>query len=80
MILFMWTHAEEERKIFLRRLSEFNPSIKFTRDPKKQNITFLKFKVSLRKGKTITDVYVKPTDCHQYLLYSLARHRTTLKI
>ena len=28
MILFMWTHGEEERKIFLRRLSELNPSIK----------------------------------------------------
>ena len=33
---------------------------------------YVKFllKVSLTKGKLITDLHIKPTDCHQYLHYS----------
>ena len=56
-------------KFFLKSLDEFDPCIKFTYESNKESIAFLDIKVSLRNGKVFTDVYVKPTDCPQYLHY-----------
>ena len=80
-IFFIWTHGEEGLKIFLKSLNEFDPSlpIKFTSESNKESIAFLDIKVSLRNGKVFTDVYVKPTDCHQYLHYLSAHLYQTKK-
>ena len=72
-IFFIWTHGEEKLKIFLNRLNEFDPCIKFTYESNKESIVFLDNKVSLRNGKVFTDLYVKPTDRHQYL-HNLCAH------
>ena len=68
-VFFIWTHCEEERNIFLKSLNEFDPCIKFTHESNKEIIAFFDIKVSLRTSKVFTDLYVKPTDRHQYLHY-----------
>ena len=46
------------------------PTIKFTIDWSKTSINFLDVTVSIAEGTLETDLYVKPTDSHQYLLSS----------
>ena len=48
----IWQHVEDELKIFLEKLNNFHPSIKFT--------------CAYSREKVI-DLYVKQTDGHQYL-------------
>ena len=50
-----------------------HPTIKFTADWSKTSINFLDVTVSIAEGLIETDLYVKPTDSHQYLLSSLCR-------
>ena len=47
------------------------PTIKFTAEWSKTSINFLDVTVSLIKGVIETDLYVKPTDSHQYLQSSV---------
>ena len=44
-----------------------HPTIKFTAEWSKTSINFLDVTVSLTEGVIETDLYVKPTDSHQYL-------------
>ena len=46
------------------------PTIKFTVDWSKTSTNFLDVAVSIAEGIIETDLYVKPTDSHQYLLSS----------
>ena len=78
-IFFIWKHGKEKLKIFLNSLNEFDPCIKFTYESDKESIAFLDIKVSLRNGKVFTDLYVKPTDRHQYLHYLSAHPYHTKK-
>ena len=48
----------------------FTPNLKFTYESSKKDILFLDLKVLLSKDKLSTDLYIKHTDCHQYLHYS----------
>ena len=47
-----------------------HPTKKFTEDWSKRSINFLDVTVSIAEGIIETDLYVKPTDSHQYLLSS----------
>ena len=47
-----------------------HPTTKFTADWSKTSIHFLDVTVSIAEGIIETDLYVKPTDSHQYLLSS----------
>ena len=49
---------------FLRSLNEFHTDIQFTYESSKESIAFLDFKVSVKKSKIITDLYLKSTDRH----------------
>ena len=64
----LWRKSEQ----FFESVNEFYLWIKFTYESNKENIVFSFTKVSLKSGKVITDLYVKPIDCHQYLEYLLA--------
>ena len=48
-------------------LNKKHPTIKFTAEWSKTQINFLDVTVYLENGKIKTDLYVKPTDTHQYL-------------
>ena len=66
-IFFLWEHGEEKLKKFIEHLNEKYPTIKFTAEWCQTSINFLDVTVSLVGGKVIIDLYVKPTDSHQYL-------------
>ena len=46
------------------------PTIKFKADLSKTSINFVDVTISIAEGVIETDLYVKPTDNHQYLLSS----------
>ena len=54
-------------KSFLDKINEVHPIIKFIAEWSKTSINFLDVIVSLVEGVIETDLYVKPTDSHQYL-------------
>ena len=55
------------KKRLLQDLKKCNPNIKFTQEINKEDIAFLDLKVELLDGKIFTDLFVKSTDCHQFL-------------
>ena len=63
----IWQHGEDELKIFLEKLSNFNPSIKSICEYPREKVNYLDVHVFVREDKLITDFYVKQTDSHQYL-------------
>ena len=65
-IFFIWEHDKEKLRNFVKTLSEIHPTIKFTAEWSQKSINFLDLTVSLIDGQTETDLYVKPTDSHQY--------------
>ena len=67
---FLWEHGEEKLKSFIDHINKMHPTTKFAADWSKTSINFLDVTVSITKGIIETDVYVKPTDSHQYLLSS----------
>ena len=53
----------------LNELDKFHPNLSFTYETSKETVNVLDLNVSLRNGAISTDLYVKPTDGHQYLHY-----------
>ena len=67
----IWTEGLDNLKIFIHYLNSIHSTIKFTSSHSSTNIPFLDVIVSLTNDGTIsTDLYTKPTDKHQHLLYS----------
>ena len=77
-IIFSW---ENKLKFFIDKINKVHPSIKFTAKWSQTSINFLDVTVSLMEELTETDLYVKPTDSHQYLQSSsLQSNCVTLSI
>ena len=66
-IFFIWEHGEESLKKFLNKLNSFHLTIKFTAEYSKERINFLDVNIRLVEGELMTDLFVKPTDTHQFL-------------
>ena len=66
----LWTHGEEKSNDVITHLNNLHPTIKFTNSFSYNEIPFLDVNVLLINGRLETDLYVKPTDKHQYLLKS----------
>ena len=70
-IFMIWTEGLDNLKIFIDYLNNIHSTIKFTSSHSSTNIPFLDVSVSLTNdGSISTDLYTKPTDKHQHLLYS----------
>ena len=70
-IFMIWTKSPENFKIFIAYLNNIQPTIKFTSSHSPTNVLFLDVHVSLTSdGNINTDLYTKPTDKYQHLLYS----------
>ena len=70
-IFMIWTEGLDNLKIFIDYLNNIHPTIKFTSSHSSTNILFLDVNVSLTNDGNISiDLYTKPTDKHQHLLYS----------
>ena len=69
-IFMIWTGNEDEMKEFSDYLNNLSPTIIFTSEHSSTSIAFLDTTVYIKDGKISTDVYVKTSDTHQYLLSS----------
>ena len=78
-IFFIWTHGEKSLKKFMMEFNNFNPNIKFTYEFSEESINFLDLNVKFSSGKLQTSLYVKPTDCHQYLHFQSSHPKHTKK-
>ena len=75
----MWTYGEVKLAHFLNELNNFLFNLKFTYETSSCTVNFLDLNVSLRKGAIHTDLYIKPTDGHQYLHHQ-SSHPLHIKI
>ena len=66
-IFFLWERGENKSKSFNEKTNKMHLTIKFTAEWSKTSTNFLHDFVSLIKGVIETDLYVQPTDGHQYL-------------
>ena len=66
-IFLLWDHGEESLKQFLEHLNSAHRTIKFTAEYSTNKVNFLDVEVIRRGDTLLTDLYVKPTDTHQYL-------------
>ena len=70
-IFMVWTHGEEKLNEFMAHINSSHNTIKFTHEFSELSISFLDVTVLLDNNNQIsTDLYVKSTDTHQYLLHT----------
>ena len=65
-IFFIWEHGEESLKVFIEQVNMFHSTIKFTAEYSTEEVNFLDLNIKLIDGE-LTDLFVKPTDTHQFL-------------
>ena len=63
----IWQHGEKELEKFLEILNCYHPTIKFTGNYSWEQINFLDVSVRKKNKQLVTNLYIKPTDTHQYL-------------
>ena len=63
----------------MEELNQLHPNLSFIYDSSKKEIAFLDCKVKFSDNKLTTDLYVKPTDTHQYLNYISSHPEHTKK-
>jgi len=66
-IFLIWQHGEESLVEFLANLNDCHNTIKFTSEYSEKSVNFLDVKITRQNDQLITDLFVKPTDTHQYL-------------
>ena len=64
---FILEHGEESLKVSLEQVNMFHSAINFTAEYSKEEIDFLDVNIKLIDGDLKTDLFVKPTDTHQFL-------------
>ena len=65
-----WTHGRDSLEDFLQKANSFYLTINFTAEVSTEDHIFLDTKSCLVDGRIAVDLYIKPTDTHQYLLPS----------
>ena len=70
----IWQHGLEELEKFVKHMNSCMESIKFTMEVSQDHVNFLDTKVKINPDNNTleTDLYCKPTDSHNYLLYNSA--------
>ncbi len=71
-IFFVWTHGAEKLNEFIEHLNSCTSFFRFTKEVSNTMVTFLDTKVIIKNNRLITDLYQKPTDSHNYLMYDSA--------
>ena len=71
-IFLIWQHTEIELDAYAAYLNNCLPTIKFTVEKSKNSVCFLDTIVKIVDNIIETDLYSKPTDAHNYLLYKSA--------
>ena len=65
-IFFIWELGEESLKVFIEQVNMFHFTIKFTAEYSEE-VNFLGVNIKLIDGELKTDLFVEPTDTHQFL-------------
>jgi hypothetical protein len=79
-IFGIWTGTRTELDTFISTLNQAHPTIKFTSEISDESVPFLDTRVHLSTDGTIyTDLYTKPTDSHNYLLFTSTHPRHCLQ-
>ena len=79
-ILIIWQHGKEELLEFIEYLNQQHRTIKFTEEISNVSINFLDITIMTNgEGNLFTTLYCKPTDSHNYLLYSSEHPRHILR-
>ena len=68
-IFFIRLKGEDKLKGFLQRLNSFHPALKYTHEYSQESVHFLDVVVKIEDNSLVTDLFYKPTDCHQFLHY-----------
>ena len=66
-IFFIWEHGEKPLKVFIDQVNKFHPTIKFTAEYSKEEVIFLDLYIKLIDGESKKNLFIKPTDTHQFL-------------
>lgn len=66
----LWTKSDNELSIFHEILDSLHSDLSFTMESSTKELPFLDVMVKCLNGKIITDIYYKPTDTKQYLMYN----------
>ena len=66
-IFLIWEHGEESLKVYLKQVNIIHPAMKFTAEYSKQEVNFLDVNIKLIYPELETNLFVKPTDIHQFL-------------
>ena len=66
-IFFIWTSDEESLTRFIDHMNSFHTTIKFTSEYSTTETHFLDVVIRKEENGLTTDLFVKPTDKHQYL-------------
>ena len=78
-IFFVWTNGQEKLDKFVNYLNHCHETIKFTLETSCLKINFLDITIIKQTdGRICTNLYCKPTDSHNYLLYSSEHPRHLL--
>ena len=62
-----WTESEENLNRFFDHVNKLHPTIKFTHETSRNNISCLDTYTTCKNGIMSTDIYNKLADKHQYL-------------
>ena len=73
----IFTRSDEELKKFHNSLNTLHLSIKFTIEKSRSRLSFLDTLVTIHNRQLHTDIYYKPTDSKQYLLYTSCHPKHT---
>ena len=73
----IFTRSDEELKKFHNLLNTLHLSIKFTIEKSRSRLSFLDTLVTIHNRQLHTDIYYKPTDSNQYLLYTSCHPKHT---
>ena len=66
-ILFIWEHDEQSLTEFINEINSFHPTVKFTADWSKEQVSFLDVEVTLKNSVLLPNLCIKSTDIHQFL-------------
>ena len=70
-IFMVWTHRKDKLEDFINQINSLHSTIKCTYEFSKSHISFHDVTVSLdNNNKISTDLFVKSSDTHQYLLHT----------
>ena len=78
-IFFIWTGSEDSLLAFLKYLNSCDQNISLTFEKSQRSVHFLDTLVTLANGQLTTDLYSKPTDSHNYLLFPSAHPRKCIE-